>query len=78
MNTFIAGDKIVSATHLQIRITLQMNMFIASDKCTLCGGRTLLVLETNAVCAGDKHFSAGDECVKNARLNFSTHTASYQ
>ena len=38
-----------------------------------------MVLETDAFCAGDKHFSAGDERVENECSNFShTHTASYQ
>ena len=32
----------------------------------------------NAFCASDKHFSAGNERVENARSNFThTHTASY-
>ena len=39
---------IVFATYLQIRITLQTNMFIASDERILCWGQTLVVLETNA------------------------------
>ena len=69
MNTFIANNKIVSATHLQIRITLQTNMFIAGDG-------TLLVLEMNAFHAGDEHFSAGDKRVENMCSSFSrTHLA---
>ena len=38
-----------------------------------------MALETNTFCAGDEHFSAGDEHVENAWLIFShTHIASYQ
>ena len=33
--------------------------------------------ETNAFCPGDEHFSAGDQCIRNARLNFS-HTQTAQ
>ena len=68
---------IVSATHLQIQITLLMNRFIASDERVLCLGRALLTLEENLFSAGDKYFSAGDERTENAHLSFSqTHTAS--
>ena len=75
MNTFIASDEIVSATHLQIRITLPMNRFIASDEHVLCWGRVLLTLEANAFRAGDEYFSAGDERIEKARSSFShTHT----
>ena len=40
----------------------------------------LLVLWTNALCAGDGHYSAGDERIENAHSNFTpTHiTASYE
>ena len=78
MNTFIASDEIVSAIHLQIRITLQANMFIASDERVLFWGRTLLVLEMNGSHAGDERLSVWDECVEKTRLSFShtdnTHT----
>ena len=70
-NKFIASDELVPATHLQKVITLQTKMFIASYKCALCWGQTLLVLEMNAFHAGNEHFSAGDEHVENVRLNFS-------
>ena len=46
-NVFIASDKIVSATHLKIRIALPMNRFIASDECVFCLGRVVLTLEAN-------------------------------
>ena len=86
MNPFIASDKIVSVTHLQIWITLYTNTFIASNECVLCWGRTLLALEMNVFHAGNEHFSTGDERVENVRLSFShnthththTHTHSYQ
>ena len=81
MNAFVASDEIVSATHLQIRITLPTNMFIVSDERILCWRRTLLMLEANAFHAGDEHFSAGHERIEPARSSFShTHTAtcSYQ
>ena len=75
MNVFITSNDIVSATHLQIRITLPTNMFIASDERVLCWGRALLTLEANAFCAGDEHFSAGDQHIENTRSSFShTHT----
>ena len=68
MNAFVASDETVSATHLQIRITLQTNRFIA-------GNQHFLALEMNAFHAGDEHFSAGDERVENACSSFShTHT----
>ena len=38
-----------------------------------------LALETNVLCAGDDHFSAGDERTENMSSNFNyTHTGSYQ
>ena len=45
-------------------ITLQTNDFIASDECVLCWRRTLMMLETNLLRAGDKH-------VGNIHSNFS-------
>ena len=60
----------VSATHLQIRITLQTNMFIVNNERVLCWGRTPLVLEMDTFHAGDEHFSTGDEHVENTRLRF--------
>ena len=72
MNAFIFGaDEIVSATHLQIRITVQMNIIFASDERVLCCGQTLVVLQMNALHAGDKYFSAGGEHFENASLSFS-------
>ena len=45
----------------------------------LCWRQTLLAMETNALCTGDKHFSARDERVVNVHSNFSnTHAAGYQ
>ena len=76
MNVFIASDEIVFGTYLQIRITLQTNMFIAGAECVFCWGRTLLVLETSMFCTGDEHFSAGDERIENAYLSFS-HTCTH-
>ena len=79
MNVFIAKNKIVSVTHLPILMTLQANMFIASDERILCWGRTLLALETNAFHAGNGHFSAGDERIEIVHSSLShTHAASYQ
>ena len=49
MNLFIASDEIVSATHLQIRIVLQTNMFITRDDRVLCWGQTLFVLKINTL-----------------------------
>ena len=75
MNAFVISDEIVSATQLQIRITLPTHMFIASDECILGWGRTLLTLEANVFHAGDEHFSAGLEPTEPARSSFShTHT----
>ena len=67
----VPSDEILFAAHLQIRITLQTNIFIASDECILCWGRTLLALETNAFCGGNKRFSAGGKHVENTRLSVS-------
>ena len=86
MNEFIASNEIVSAIYLQIQITLQTNMFIASDKCALYWGQhfrrwrqTPLALETNVFHTGDEHDSAGDEHVEYAHSSFShKHIASYQ
>ena len=47
MEAFITNDKIIFATHLQIRMTQQMNMFIASDERVLCWGKILLVQQSN-------------------------------
>ena len=41
INIFIASNEVVSATYFQVQITLQTNMFIASDQ---------------HACAGDEHF----------------------
>ena len=68
-----------------IAIALQTRTFIASDKRVLCGRRTLLALETNAsmaletnkFVAGDKQFSARDECVEKARSNVNHTHAQY-
>ena len=74
-NAFIDSDEIVFATHLQVRIKLEKNMFIASDERFLCWGRTHLALKMYAFNAGDDTFSAGNESVENARSSFShTHT----
>ena len=73
MNRRITSNKIVSATHLQVRITLQINMFFASNKCVLYWRRALLALERNAFYAGDEQFSAGDERVGNV-FEFQLHT----
>ena len=51
----------VFATHLRIRITLPMNILIASNELASPWGGTLLVLKTNTFHAGDEHFSTGDE-----------------
>ena len=78
-NVFITVTRQPLLLTLKYNITLKTNMFIASDEGVLCWRQTLLALETNAFHAGDQHFSAGDEQVKNAGSNFShTHTASYQ
>ena len=61
MNTFIASDKIVSP-NFKYGITLQMNMFITSDAHILCRRQTLL--EMNVFCAGEEHFSDGDNKLK--------------
>ena len=54
MNEFIASDEIISATHLQLQITLHMNMFISSNEQALCWRETFLALETNAFGARDE------------------------
>ena len=52
-----------------IRMCLSLVMSV------FCLEPNTLVLETDAFCAGDKHFSAGDERVENECSNFShTHT----
>ena len=76
MNAFIASDEIGSATHLQIRIKLATNVFIAGDKRVLCWGLALLTLEANSFCAGHEHFSAGDERIEPVCSSFNqAHTA---
>ena len=69
----IACDKIVTATHLQIQITLQTKMFIGSNEHVLCWGQTLLALQTNAFRTGDEQCSTGHERIENECSHF-THT----
>ena len=45
-----------------------MNMFTANDERVLAGD---VVLEKNALHAGDERFSAGDERVENVHSSFS-------
>ena len=85
MNVFIASNEIVFAAYLQIRITLQTNMFIASDKSVLCWGQTLLALETNTFKLEMNTLALEMNALKmharasttHTQLHVATHTASY-
>ena len=74
MNVFIASDEMVSATHLQIRITLPTNVFVASDECVLCWGRALLTLEANVFCVGDEQLVLETNILKTRVRVSATHT----
>ena len=74
-NMLIASNEIVSATQLQIQITLQTNMFVTSAEHILCWGRTLLALEMIMFRTGDEHFNAGNKSIENMCSSCShTHT----
>ena len=76
-NALIAAIASIFATYLQIRITLQTNMFIASDERVLCCGRTILALEANALGVEMCTLAPETNALKTCSSVSDTHTASY-